>query len=58
MFMQTHRFIIAFLFVITLFCLILGCGSDDDSPVQADTEPPATPRGVRSITGDGLVTVW
>ena len=57
MFMQTHRFIIAFLFVITLFCLILGCGSEDESPVQADTEPPATPRGVRSITGDGQVIV-
>ena len=57
MFMQTHRFIIAFLLVITLFSLILGCGSEDESPVQADTEPPATPRGVRSITGDGQVIV-
>ena len=58
MFMQIHRFIIAFLFVITPFCLILGCGSDDeDRPVQVDTEPPATPRGVRSITGDGQVIV-
>ena len=58
MFTQIHRFIIAFLFVITPFCLILGCGSDDeDSPVQVDTEPPATPRGVRSITGDGQVIV-
>ena len=58
MFTQIHRFIIAFLFVITPFCLILGCGSDDDDIlVQADTEPPATPRGVRSITGDGQVIV-
>lgn len=58
MFTQIHRFIIAFLFVITPFCLILGCGSDDDdSLVQADTEPPATPRGVKSITGDGQVIV-
>lgn len=58
MFTQIHRFIITFLFVITPFCLILGCGSDDeDSPIQVDTEPPATPRGVRSITGDGQVIV-
>ena len=48
---QIYRSITLFLFVITLFCLILGCGSDED------TEPPATPRGVRSITGDDLVTV-
>ena len=58
MFTQIHRFIIASLFVITPFCLILGCGSDDDDRiVQVDTEPPATPRGVRSITGDGQVIV-
>ena len=58
MFTQIHRFIIAFLFVITPFCLMLGCGSDDDDrPVLVDTEPPATPRGVRSITGDGQVIV-
>ena len=58
MFTQIHRFIIAFLFVITPLCLILGCGSDDDDrPVHVDTEPPATPRGVRSITGDGQVIV-
>ena len=49
MFMHIHRFIITFLFVTIPFCLILGCGSDD--------EPPATPWGVRSIAGDGLVTV-
>ena len=58
MFMQIHRFITAFLFVITPFCLILGCGSDDDDNlVRADTEPPAAPRDVRKITGNGLVTI-
>ena len=58
MFMPIYRFIITFLFVITPLCLILGCGSDDDDIlVQADTEPPAIPRGVRSITGDGQVIV-
>ena len=58
MFTQIHRFITALLFVIAPFCLMLGCSSDDDdSPVLVDTEPPATPRGVRSITGDGQVIV-
>ena len=59
MFTQIYRFIAAFLFVITLFGLILGCGSDDDDDdlVQIDTEPPATPRGVRSITGDNEVII-
>ena len=58
MFTQIRRFITAFLFVITPFCLMLGCGSDDDDrPVLEDTEPPATPRGVRSVTGDGQVIV-
>ena len=58
MFTQIHRFIIASLFVIAPCCLILGCGSDDDDIlVQPDTEPPAAPRGVRSITGDGQVIV-
>ena len=49
MFTQIHRFIIAFLFVTIPLGSILGCGSDD--------EPPATPWSVRSIAGDGLVTV-
>ena len=58
MFTQIHRFITVFLFGIAPFCLMLGCSSDDaDSPVLVDTEPPATPRGVRSITGDGQVIV-
>ena len=58
MFVQIYRFFIAFLFVITLFCLALGCDSDDDDDlVEADTEPPAIPRGVRSITGDDQVTI-
>ncbi len=60
MFMQIHRSFTASLFVIILFGLILGCGSSDDgpvSPVQVDTEPPAIPRGVRSITGDDWVMV-
>lgn len=59
MFTQIYRSITAFLFVITLFGLVLGCGSDDDDDdlVQIDTEPPATPRGVRSITGDNEVIV-
>ena len=57
MFTQIYRSITAFLCIITLFCLILGCGSEDETPVQADTEPPATPRGVKSITGDGQVIV-
>lgn len=56
---QIYRFITALLFVVTLFGLILGCGSDDDDDdiVQIDTEPPAIPRGVRSITGDNEVIV-
>ena len=54
---QIHRFCTAFLLVITPFCLILGCDSSDDNPVQADTEPPAIPRGVRSITEDSQVIV-
>ena len=60
MFTQIYRFITAFLLVIALFGLILGCGSDDDDDddiVQVDTEPPAIPRGVRSITGDNEVIV-
>ena len=57
MFPQIYRSITAFLCIITLFGLILGCGSEDESPVQADTEPPAIPRGVKSITGDGQVIV-
>jgi hypothetical protein len=54
---QIHRILTAFLFVITPFFLILGCDSNDDNPIKADTEPPAIPRGVRSITGDGQVTI-
>lgn len=58
MFTQIYRSITAFLFVITLFGLVLGCSSDDDDDfVQIDTEPPAIPRGVRSITGDNEVIV-
>jgi len=57
MFTQIYRSITAFLCIIALFGLILGCGSEDESPVQADTEPPAIPRGVKSITGDGQVIV-
>ena len=48
---QIHRTLTAFLFVVAPCFLILGCDSTDD------TEPPATPRGVRSITGDGQVTI-
>ncbi len=57
MFTQIYRPITAFLVVITLFGLILGCDSNDDNPVHVDTEPPAIPRGVRSITDDNRVIV-
>ena len=44
------------LLLIALFPWCLGCGSSDDS-VAPDTEPPAIPRGVESITGDGQVII-
>lgn len=35
---------------------LAGCDSDDPTTV-ADTQPPAVPTGVTSVTGDGVVTV-
>ena len=59
---QTYRILITFLCFITPFFVILGCTyegrvTETEYIVEPDTEPPAIPRGVRSITGDGLVTV-
>ena len=41
------------LLVVTLF----GCYIDVDDDDEKDREPPAVPRGVRTITGDGYVIV-
>ena len=41
------------LLVITLF----GCYIDVDDNAERDREPPAVPRGVRTITGDGYVVI-
>ncbi len=49
---------IAYYFVLALLAAFtaLGC-TDDVVQVPIDTQPPATPRGVTSITGDGFVEV-
>lgn len=39
--------------VLTLF----GCYIDADDEKEEDSEPPAVPRGVRTITGDGYVVI-
>ena len=52
---QAHRILIP-LFLIFTFLISIGCGSSDDS-IEPDTEPPAIPRGVESITGDGQVSI-
>ncbi|MCZ6676949.1 MAG: hypothetical protein O7E52_06840 [Candidatus Poribacteria bacterium] len=54
---QVHRILTAFFFVLAPFLGILGCDSDDDLVLEPDTEPPAVPRGIRSITGDGQVAI-
>ncbi len=59
---QAHRTLAAFLLFITPFLIISGCTyeghvTETEYVVEPDTEPPAIPRGVRSITGDGRVTV-
>lgn len=43
-----------------LAALIAGCDFDDNgvSPCCEDTQPPAVPTGVGSITGDGYVIVY
>lgn len=46
----------AFLIFILFLSVLSGCGSDKESrPI--DTEPPAAPRGVHSVTGDNQVTI-
>lgn len=52
---QAHRILIP-LFLICTFLISIGCGSSDDS-IELDTEPPAIPRGVESITGEGQVSI-
>lgn len=54
---QVHRILTALFFLIAFFDGVLGCDSNDESPFELDTVPPATPRGVKSITGDGQVTI-
>lgn len=49
-----HRIFAAFLLITPLFWA-LGC--DSNNSVAPDTEPPAIPRGVVSITGNGQVTI-
>jgi len=39
-----------------LMTYILGCGAEKECEIT-DTTPPATPRGVRTITGDGRITI-
>ena len=51
---QIHRMLTVFLLMISLLWN-LGCDSDDS--IELDTEPPAIPRGVVSITGNGQVTI-
>ncbi len=51
---HVHRIFAAFLLITPLFWA-LGC--DSNNSVAPDTEPPAIPRGVFSITGDGQVTI-
>jgi hypothetical protein len=44
--------------VTVLFAALIFAGCDTDESCYApDTTPPATPRGVRTITGDGKVTI-
>ena len=53
---QIRRIPTAFFLIVSLVWL-LGCSSNDD--VAPDTEPPAIPRGVESITDDGqVIIVW
>lgn len=47
---------IFFIFILTLSSLSSGCGSDKES-LPIDREPPATPRGVYSITGDNQISI-
>ena len=49
-----HRTLTAFLLIISL---IWGLGCESNNSVKPDTEPPAIPRGVVSITGDEQGTV-
>jgi hypothetical protein len=54
---QTRR-ILATLFLIASLAWGLGCTSVDDEGVVPDTDPPAIPRGVESITDDGQVIIF
>ena len=51
---QVHRIFTAF---ILIMLLIWNMGCDSNNSVEPDTEPPAIPRGVVSITGNGQVTI-
>ena len=53
---QAYRILMPFFLISSYLCSI-GCGSSEDDYVEPDTEPPAIPRGVESITGNGQVTI-
>ena len=58
MLIQTRRILTAFS-VIALLVWGGGCSSDNGDNIVQDTEPPAIPRGVESITDDGqAIIVW
>ena len=54
MLMQTHQ---TFPAVFLILSLIWTFGCETNNSVESDTEPPAIPRGVVSITGNERVTV-
>ena len=54
MLMQTHQ---TFPAVFLTLSLIWTFGCETNNSVESDTEPPAIPRGVVSITGNERVTV-
>ena len=51
---QVHR---AFSVVFLILSLIGTFGCETYNSVEPDTEPPAIPRGVLSVTGNGRITV-
>ena len=51
---QVHR---AFSVVFLILLLIWAFGCETNHLVESDTEPPAVPRGVLSVTGNGRITV-
>ena len=54
MFLNKLKFFMLFIFML----LAIGC-EDDNIIVSGDFDPPAIPRGLRSISGDGkVILVW